>query len=78
MRYKITFQVSRENSGKATYLGKRLKCYTPPYQVYIPESNKCEQYFEFEDINTLNTFLKDSFEAFTTDFVVTNLRLTDQ
>jgi len=78
MRYQITFRVSRENSGKATYLGKRLRSSTTPYQKYVDNDTKSEQEFFFYDIETLNTFLKDSFETFGTDFVVVNLRLIDE
>ena len=77
MRYKVTFRVSRENSGRATYIGKKMRSYTPPYQIIVEDGKKSEQHFSFFDIDTLNRFLKESFEAFSTDFVGTDLKMIE-
>ncbi|MBR3280574.1 MAG: hypothetical protein IKI57_01830 [Clostridia bacterium] len=77
MLYHIVFQVSTDNSGKATYYAKRIGGVSHPYQKPIG-NNRCEQEFYYSEIDQVNKFIKDAFEDFGTDFVIISLCLENK
>ena len=65
MLYKVTFLVSRDDSGYATYMANCAGGFSPPYQK--PKSNNmCEQFFYFKSVNEVNMFLSQAFKEFGT------------
>ncbi len=61
MSYKLTFLVSREKNGYATYLAKKLGASSPPYQKPRPDG-MCEQFYYFKDATVANRFLMSAYE----------------
>ncbi len=57
MRYKVTFLVTNEQSGYATYLAKISHGNSPPYQTTVSE-NMARQFFTFDSLKNVNSFLK--------------------
>ena len=71
--YEIEFSVSREHSGKATYMAKQYQSYTSPYQVDCG-NNRCKQHFVFKSLNDLLKFVTLAFKEFNSDFEVLGIR----
>ncbi len=78
MSYKLTFLVSREQNGYATYLAKKLGGSSPPYQRVRP-NNMCEQFFYFNDTKEANRFLMQAYkELANAKFTLVSLELTER
>ena len=75
MSYKLTFLVSREQNGYATYLAKKLGGSSPPYQL-ARSNDMCEQFFYFSDVQTVNQFLMQAYKELTNaNFTIVSLEL---
>ena len=72
--YHLVFQVSCDNSGKATYFAKRCGGKTHPYQELV-SPNRCQQEIYYDNILAATEFISSAFEEFGTDFVIVNMCL---
>ncbi len=61
MLYSVTFSVSRNSSGYATYLAHLAGGFSPPYQKPLPD-DMCQQFFYFHTIEKVNEFLRTAFK----------------
>ena len=73
MSVDLRFTVSRDNSGKATYLAIMCHGTTTPYQKPVG-NNRCEQDFTFPDWYKMNQFLNLAHTEFVDDFEVLWIR----
>ena len=70
--YHMVFQVSTDNSGKATYLAKRNGGKTHPYQELVAP-NRCQQEIYYDDIKLATRFITEAFEEFGDDFFIKSM-----
>ncbi len=72
MRYEIVFSVPQEYSGEATYMGKKYNTTCCPYQFERPYYYRAQQ-FIFDDLKSLNQFIKDMIKRFGNKFILESI-----